>query len=92
VVSVTLTQQTAIPELLVVTSLNYGRGNQFGSSSGTNLSYASVSGIGGAVYKFSPETFLGVHYSYSNFDNQFNGNTFAFDRHVVQLSLTQAFY
>ena len=25
-------------------------------------------------------------------DNQFNGNTFAFDRHVAQLSLTQAFY
>jgi hypothetical protein len=27
-----------------------------------------------------------------NVDNQFNGNTFAFDRHVAQLSLTQAFY
>jgi hypothetical protein len=30
--------------------------------------------------------------SCSNVDNQFNGNTFAFDRQVVQLSLTQAFY
>ena len=44
------------------------------------------------VYKFSPETFLGLHYSYWNVDNHFNGNTFAFDRHVAQLSLTQAFY
>ena len=92
VVSVTLTQQTAIPELLAVASVNYGRGDQFGSSSGTGLSYASVMGTGGVVYKFSPETFLGLHYSYSNVDNQFNGNTFAFDRHVAQLSLTQAFY
>ena len=91
-VSVTLTQQTAIPELLAVASVNYGRGDQFGSSSGTGLSYASVMGTGGVVYKFSPETFLGLHYSYSNVDNQFNGNTFAFDRHVAQLSLTQAFY
>jgi hypothetical protein len=49
-------------------------------------------GTGGVVYKFSPETFLGLHYSYANVDNQFNGNTFAFDRHVAQLSLTQAFY
>jgi hypothetical protein len=49
-------------------------------------------GTGGVVYKFSPETFLGLHYSYSNVDNQFNGTTFAFDRQVVQLSLTQAFY
>ena len=64
----------------------------FGSSSGAGLSYATVMGTGGVVYKFSPETFLGLHYSYANVDNQFNGNTFAFDRQVVQLSLTQAFY
>ena len=92
VVSVTLTQQTAIPELLAVANVNYGRGDQFGSSSGAGLSYATVMGTGGVVYKFSPETFLGLHYSYANVDNQFNGNTFAFDRQVVQLSLTQAFY
>jgi hypothetical protein len=91
VVSVTLTQQTALPELLAVASVNYGRGEQFGSAP-AGLSYASVMGTGGVVYKFSPETFLGLHYSYSNVDNQFNGNTFAFDRHVAQLSLTQAFY
>ncbi len=69
-----------------------GRGDQFDSSSGAGLSYATVMGTGGVVYKFSPETFLGLHYSYANVDNQFNGNTFAFDRQVVQLSLTQAFY
>ena len=92
VVSVTLTQQTAIPELLAVANVNYGHGDQIGSSTGTSLSYATVMGTGGVVYKFSPETFLGLHYSYSNVDNQFNGTTFAFDRQVVQLSLTQAFY
>lgn len=92
VVGVTLTQQTAIPELLAVANVNYGRGDQFGSSSGAGLSYASVMGTGGVVYKFSPETFLGLHYSYTNVNNEFNGNTFAFDRQVVQLSLSQAFY
>jgi hypothetical protein len=92
VVSVSLTQQTGIPEVQVVASANYGRGEQFGASSGTGISYATVMGMGGVVYKFSPETFLGLHYSYSNVENQFGANTFAFDRHVMQLSLTQAFY
>lgn len=92
VVSVTLTQQTPIPELLAVANLNYGRGDQYGDSSGAAVSYVSVMGTGGVVYKFSPETFLGVHYSYSNFDNKFGDNTFALDRHVVQMSLTRAFY
>jgi hypothetical protein len=91
VVSVTLTQQMAMPELLAVANVNYGRGDQFGSSP-VGLSYTSIAGTGGVVYKFSPETFLGVHYTYANFDNEFNGRTYAFDRHVVQLSLTQAFY
>jgi len=92
VVSITLTQQTVIPELQAVANLNYGRGEQFGTSAGSGISYASVMGTGGVVYKFSPETFLGLHYSYWNVDNHFNGNTFAFDRHLVQISLTQAFY
>jgi len=39
-----------------------------------------------------PANFLGGAPSYSNVDNRFNGNTFAFDWHVAQLSLTQAFY
>ena len=92
VVSFALTQQTAFPELLAVANLNYGRGDQYGSSSGDALSYASVGGTGGLVYKFSPETFLGVNYSYFNTNNTFGSSTFAFDRHVVQLSLTHAFY
>jgi hypothetical protein len=92
VVSFSLTQQTAIPELLAVASLNYGRGDQYGSSSGTAISYASVGGTGGVVYKFSPQTFFGLNYSYGNVENQFGNNTFAFDRHVVQMSLSHAFY
>lgn len=35
---------------------------------------------------------ISVGQSYGNVDNQFNGNTFVFDRQVVQPSLTQAFY
>ena len=91
-VSLTLTQQTAIPELLAVANLNYGRGDQYGSTSTASISYVSYNGTGGLVYRFSPKTFLGLNYSYSNFDNKFGANTFAFDRQVVQLSLTQAFY
>jgi hypothetical protein len=92
VVSFTLTQETAIPELLAIANLNYGRGDQYGATSGAGISYVSVMGTGGVVYKFSPETFLGLNYSYSNFDNKFGDNTFALDRHVVQMSLTRAFY
>jgi len=49
------------------------------------------------TYVSSPQaqagaTVLQGDMSYSNVDNQFNGNTFALDRHVVQRSLTQAFY
>jgi hypothetical protein len=71
-------------------NVNYGRGDQFGSSP-AGLSYTSIAGTGGVVYKLSPETFLGLDYTYANFDNEFNGKTYAFDRHVVQLSLTRAF-
>jgi len=92
VVSFALTQQTAIPELLAVASLNYGRGDPYGSSSGTAISYASVGGTGGVVYKFSPQTFFGLNYSYGNVENQFGNNTFAWDRQVVQMSLSHAFY
>lgn len=96
VASVSLTQQTAIPELLGVASLNYGRGNQFGSASTSTvssaLSYVSWGGTGGFMYRFTPKTFLGLTYSYSNNDQSFGGQSFRIDRQVVQVSLTQAFY
>ena len=83
---------------MVALMIGFGSGaqaQQMGAGAagiGAGLSYASVMGTGGVVYKFSPETFLGLHYSYWNVDNHFNGNTFAFDRHLVQITLTQAFY
>jgi hypothetical protein len=92
VVSFAVTQETPLPDLLAVANVNYGRGDQYGGSSGADVSYVSVMGSGGLVYKLTPHTFLGVNYSYMNIDNNFGGNTVAFDRHVAQLSLTQAFY
>jgi hypothetical protein len=49
------------------------------------------------TYVYSPQAQAGAielqrDRSYSNVDNQFNGKTFAFDRHVVQLSLTRTIY
>jgi hypothetical protein len=94
--SISLTQQTAIPELLGVASLNYGRGAQIGSAStstvSSSISYDSWGGTGGLIYRFTPETFLGLTYSYQNNDQSFGGKSFRIDRQVVQMSLTQAFY
>ena len=82
----------ALPNLLAVATANYGRGDQYGASSGADVSYVSVMGSGGVVYKFTPQTFLGVNYTYTNVENNFGGNSVAFDRHVGQVTLTQAFY
>jgi hypothetical protein len=93
VVSVTLTQQTAIPELLGIASLNYGRGDATGSSAtSSSLSYTAWGGTGGLVYRFTPKTFLGLTYSYQNSDQSFGAQSFVINRQVVQFSLTQAFY
>ncbi len=95
VASVSLTQQTAIPELLGIASVNYGRGDEFGSAStstASSLSYVAWGGTGGLMYRFTPKTFLGLTYSYSNNDQSFGGQSFRIDRQVVQMSLSQAFY
>jgi hypothetical protein len=36
--------------------------------------------------------FLTLSYSYQNVDNVFGAARFAYDKHVVQLNLTHAFY
>lgn len=95
VASVSLTQQTAIPDLLGIASANYGRGDEFGSAStstASSLSYVAWGGTGGLMYRFTPKTFLGLTYSYSNNDQSFGGQSFRIDRQVVQMSLSQAFY
>ena len=95
VASVSLTQQTAIPDLLGIASVNYGRGDELGSASAStasSLSYVAWGGTGGLMYRFTPKTFLGLTYSYSNNDQSFGGQSFRIDRQVVQMSLSQAFY
>ena len=91
-VSFALTQVTPITGLVGVLGANYGRGDELGSSSSAPISYTSYGAIAGLTYKLTGQTFLGLNYNYQNFDNKFGGNSFAFDRSVVQLTLTQAFY
>jgi hypothetical protein len=92
--SFTVTQVTAIPELLVIFNLNHSRGNHYGpiSGSGSPISYISYGATGGLVYKVTSQTFLGLNYSYSTFDNKFGGQSFSFDRNVVQVTVSHAFY
>ena len=95
VATVGLTQQTVIPELLGIASVNYGRGDKFGSAStstASSLSYVAWGGTGGLMYRFTPKTFLGLTYTYSNNDQSFGAQRFQINRQVVQMSLSQAFY
>ena len=91
VVSLNLTQQTPIPELLGVAGMNFGHGEEVGSSA-ADISYTAWGATGGMAYRFTPQTFLGVTYSYSNNNQSFNGQGFLIERQVVQLSFTHAFY
>ena len=91
-VTFSVTQQTPIPELLGVASVNYGRGDEIGSKSVNAVSYTSYAASGGVLYRFTPQTFLTLMYLYANFDNQFGATNNSFDRHVVSISLAQAFY
>ena len=91
-VSFALTQVTPITDLVGVVGVNYARGDELGSSSSAPISYTSYGATAGLTYKFTRQTFLGLNYTYRNFDNKFGGDSTAFDRSVVQLTLTQAFY
>jgi hypothetical protein len=91
VVSLNLTQQTGIPELLGVVGLNFGHGEQIGSSA-AEVTYTAWGGTGGLAYRITPQAFLGLTYSYSNNNQAFGNNGFLIERQVVQFSFTQAFY
>lgn len=91
-VSFALTQVTPITDLVGVLSANYARGDELGSSSSAPISYASYGAAAGLTYKFTSQTFLGLNVNYRNFESKFGGNSTAFDRSIVQLTLTQAFY
>jgi hypothetical protein len=94
--TVTLTQRTGVTDLLAVASANYGRGNEYGSTStstGTSgFSYVSWGGNAGLIYQVTSKAFLGLTYSYSDYETSFGNEGFSFVRQIVQLNLTQAFY
>lgn len=90
VVSLNLVQQTAIPELLGVVGVNFGHGEQIGAGS-TGFTYTAWGGTGGLTYRVTPQTYLGLTYSYANNNQSFGGQGFLIERQVVQVSLAQAF-
>ena len=92
IVTFSMTQLTPIPELVGVASVNYGRGDEIGSTSVNAISYRAYQAYGGIVYKFTPQTFLNLNYLYANYDNQSGATNHRFDRHVVSISIAQAFY
>ncbi len=91
-VSLALTQVTPVTDLVGVLGVNYARGDEVGSSSSEPISYTSYGTTAGLTYKLTSQTFLGFNFNYRNFDNKFGGNSVVFDRSLVQLTLTQAFY
>jgi hypothetical protein len=91
-VSFNLTQNTPVRDLAGLLGANYTTANEYGSNSGGALSWATVGGTVGLLYRPTQKMFLTLIYSYLNVDNVFGGNHFAYDKHLVQLSLTQAVY
>lgn len=93
-VSFNMTQQTPIRDLSGLLVANYGVANEYGSSSSSadSLSWTTVGGTAGLLYRATQKTFLTLTYSYLNTDNVFSGAHFAFDRHVGQIALARAFY
>ena len=90
--SFSITQNTPIRDLVGLLGANYGVANEYGSNSGGALSWTTIGGTGGALYRVTQKMFLTLSYNYQNVDNVFGGARFAYDKHVVQLNLTQAFY
>ncbi|OGW49236.1 MAG: hypothetical protein A2V62_02835 [Nitrospirae bacterium RBG_19FT_COMBO_58_9] len=91
-ISFSVMQVTPVPQLVGLLSVNYSRGDEFGSTSQNSISFSSYGATGGALYKFTPKTFLNCNYQYSKYDSQFGTQGFSFARQLVSLSLTQAFY
>jgi hypothetical protein len=91
-VSCNITQSTPIRDLAALLGANYSIANEYGSNSQSSLSWTTVGGTAGLRYRATKKLFLTMSYSYQNIDNVFGGTHFAFDRHVVQLNLAQAFY
>ncbi len=91
-VSLNMSQNTPIRDLTGLIGAYYSVANEYGSKSGGALSWTTVGGTAGLRYRATQKLFLILTYNYLNVDNVFGGTHFAFDRHVAQLSLAQAFY
>lgn len=87
-----MTQQTPIRDLVGLLRAGYSFANQYGSNSEGALSWTTVGGTAGLLYRVTQKLFLTLTYSYQHVDNVFGVAQFAYDRHVVQLSLTQGVY
>lgn len=91
-VTFNMTQNTPIRNLAGLLGGTFSTANEYGSNSGAALSWTTVGGTAGLRYRATQKLFLTMTYSYQNVDNVFGGERFAYDRHVAQLSLAQAFY
>lgn len=87
-----MSQNTPIRDLVGLLGANYSVADEFGSNSGSAISWTTVGGTAGLRYRATQKLFLTMTYGYQNVDNAFGGTRFAYDRHVAQLSLAQAFY
>lgn len=91
-VSFNIRQNTPIRDLIALLGANYGIANEYGTNSGSALSWTTVGGTAGLQYRVTQKLFLTLTYSYHNIDNAFDGTHLAYDKHVAQLSFSQAFY
>ena len=91
-VSFNMSQKTPIRDVIGLLEANYGVANEYGANSGSALSWTTVGGTAGLLYRASQKMFLTLTYNYQNVDNVFSGTHFAYDRHVGQIALTEAFY
>jgi hypothetical protein len=91
-VSFNITQNTPIPDLALMIVANYSAANEYGSTSGSALSWTTVGGTAGLRYRATQKLFLTMTYTYQNVENVFEGTNFSYHRQVAQLSLAQAFY
>ncbi len=92
IVSCNIAQNTPIRHLVGLVGAYYSLANEYGSNSGNAISWNTVSGTAGLQYRATQKLYLTLTYSYQNVDNAFEGMRFAYDRHVAQLNLSQAFY
>jgi len=90
--SINMTQTTPIRDLVGLLGANYSVANEYGANSGDALSWTTVGGTAGLRYRATQKMFITLTYSYLNVDNVFGGEHLAYDKHIAQLGLAQAFY